>query len=187
MLPSEIKPDELYRFLQRRRQCDDYLFEHATTILEMLPKTWEKEWVMDRIQDWPVKRQQEMLVKHPSIDKLSFAILWPEDDQRATYPDEAPVVIVRNWSFAEQVKYYAKYPPNYESAMKAKYSEGMSRIRGMQQVLYMRVDELRWLCGCKAKDDLHATAALSIYCHFHGKAHDIHVPWMEKILTFTHE
>jgi len=46
---------------------------------------------------------------------------------------------------------------------------------------FTRADELWWLCGCVDTDDLHA--ALSIYCHLHGKEHD--VPWMEKILSFT--
>jgi len=179
--PDKVSVEELWRYLHRGKPFE-YVFEHATEILKVL-KPYQQEYVMNFIKSRPFDWQRSILEKHPSIDTFSLVVLWPPAEQKVVYPDEAPAVIVAKWPFEDQLKYYAKYPPNYESAVKAKYSETKGRIRRMEQVLYTRKDELWWVCGCVAKDDLHASAALSIYCHFHGKEHDIHVPWMKKILT----
>lgn len=182
--PYQVEPDELFSFLSRDARAGDYIFEHGNKILQVLKKPWQKEKVLTVVSKWPVQRQRAFVERHPLIDKFALAILWPSADQRAVYPDEAPVVMVAKWSFADQTEYYRKYPANYESAVVTKFDQLFRHVRSMQPMMLTRSDLFVLVSGREAKDDLRATAALSTYNHFHGMHFEIHKPWMDKILSF---
>ena len=143
---------------------------------------YRKRYVLDLIQAMPAERQQLLLEKHKGIDRLPFAINWPPELQKAAYPNEAPLVMVRKWSSADQEEYYNKYPPHYDQIVKTHVSELLSELRKLHKVYLISVRNLRLISGCVAMNDVHATAALATYNHFHGTEISICAVRMETIL-----